>query len=131
MQHSQGKKNNTSNNSNGVSKGDRDKMMNRTTSYDDAHLACFNNDAFRFVACLANAAEEAEAQRRFIVCFYLSDYTVAMAELTPVNGGSTVSKTFSRRAVASLHDPDVFRIGNVVTLDGLAYQLLDMDEHTR
>ncbi|CBZ26500.1 conserved hypothetical protein [Leishmania mexicana MHOM/GT/2001/U1103] len=97
---------------------------------DALKLTRYAQDVFRFGAEMVNPSEENEG-RQFIVCYYLADDTVSVFELQVPNSGHVGGKIFARRAVESLRDPALLKVGNIIRLDGVDYLLKEMDERTK
>jgi hypothetical protein len=95
---------------------------------DIAKFLQHQNNILRFSAVHDNPSPE-NADRKFIVCFYLADDSVSIYEHPGRNSGHVGGKIFTRSVVKGVNI-DSFYVGSVIKLGGQRYVLQEMDERS-
>lgn len=101
-----------------------------TNDKDSLKMNRFAQDVFRFGARMVERCPQ-DIGRKFIVCYYLADDTMAVAEMVINNSGHVGGKIFARRRVAAVKDPRELKVGGTVRMDGQDYILEEMDDRTK
>lgn len=89
----------------------------------------------RFTAKFLNAKPE-DVERRFVMCYYLADDTLAIHEPPQRNLGIVTGKFLEKgvhlnQSTGKLLVPRDLETGNTVTIFNHQFQMLDMDDYTR
>jgi EF-hand domain-containing protein 1 len=97
-------------------------------------MAKFDRMLLRFLARMISSRKE-QAQRRFVITYFLSDDTAAIYEPEQRNSGVVNGKFLERGAFkkpdGSRYLMDDFAVGSELVVNGFRFEIIDCDEYTR